>query len=144
MNRIIPVVLCALLGIVLTGETIPDQVNGQPEISTEKLVGAMRTLNTAEVSYYVNGNRRYADRDQLLAYLRQQGYLGNESSPVDSQPSELRITTSWDGQHYQISLLASLDEKYKSAWCKPAVFSDDKGAIFLGQGLGCEETPQKP
>jgi len=94
MSRIIPVVLCALLGIVLTGETIPDQVNGQPEISTEKLVGAMRTLNTVEVSSYVNENRRYADRDQLLAY--------------------------------------------------PAVFSDDKGVIFLGQGLGCEETPQKP
>ena len=100
MNRIIPVVLCALLGIVLTGETIPDQVNGQPEISTEKLVGAMRTLNTVEVSYYVNENRRYADREQLLAYLRQQGYLGNKSSPVDfeiPQPYELMITTSWDG-----------------------------------------------
>ena len=54
----------------------------------------MRTLNTVEVSSYVNENRRYADRDQLLAY--------------------------------------------------PAVFSDDKGVIFLGQGLGCEETPQKP
>jgi hypothetical protein len=42
MKRIVLVLLCGLLGTVLTGGTIPRQVNGQPEISTEKLLVAMR------------------------------------------------------------------------------------------------------
>ena len=92
------VLLPGLLGIVLAGEAIPRQVNGQPEIPTGTLLGAMRTLNTTEVSC-LNDNGRFADRDQMLAYLRQQGYRGNKSSPIDfenPQPYELMITTNWE------------------------------------------------
>lgn len=133
MKRIVLVLLCGLLGTVLTGETIPRQVNGQPEISTEKLVVALRVLNTEEVSYLTE-NGRFADRDQMLAYLRHQGYRSNKTIDFENpQPYELTITTSWDGQHNQITLQRSFDEKEKGTWCKTAVFSDDKGVIFLGQ-----------
>lgn len=40
-----------LLGAVLFGESTPQQVSGQPEISTGKLGNAIRLLNTHEVSY---------------------------------------------------------------------------------------------
>ena len=109
------------------------------EIPTRKLVNALRVLNTAEVSY-ADKNGRFADRDQMLDYLRQLG-SNSKSSPIDfenPQPYELAITTSWDGQHYQITLQRPFDQNDKGTWCKSAAFTNDNGVIFLGQALGCE------
>ena len=131
-----------LLGAVLFGESTPRQVSTQPEIPTEKLVNAIRLLNTHEVSYK-HENGRYADRDQMLAFLRQKGLLSK--SPIDLEnptPYELAITTASDGTHYQITLQRLSDMNDKGTWCKRAAFSDEKGVIFLGQAIDCEAAPR--
>jgi hypothetical protein len=131
-----------LLGAALFGESTPRQVSAQPEIPTGKLVNAIRLLNTHEVSYK-HESGRYADRDQMLAFLRQKGFLSK--SPIDLEnptPYELAITTASDGTHYQITLQRPSDMNDKNTWCKTAAFSDDKGVIFLGQAIGCEVGPR--
>jgi hypothetical protein len=129
---------CGLAGILVAGVAIPRQLNVQTEIPTEKLVGVLRTLNTAEYSYR-GETGRFADRDEMLAFLRKKGDWSR--SPIDLEnpnPYELAITTSQDGTHYQITLKRASDMNDKSTWCKPAAFSDDIGVIFLGSALGCE------
>jgi len=141
MKRLILVFFCGLLGVLLAGEAVPRQANGQSEIPTLKLVIALRSLNTAEASYEAE-NGRFADREQMLAYLRQQGFRSKPSSidPEKPEPYALTITTSSDGMHYQITLQRPSDMNDKSTWCKTAAFSDDQGLIFLGQVIGC--TPE--
>jgi len=58
----------------VTGVAIFPQANGQTEIAAEKLVGALRTLNTFEYVYR-DENGRFANREELLAILRQKGVL---------------------------------------------------------------------
>jgi hypothetical protein len=138
MKRVTLALFCEFLVVLLTGVATSPQVNGQTEISTEKLVGALRTLNTAEYSYREETGR-FAHLEEMLAFLRKTGDLSR--SPIDFEnpkPCELSITTSLDGMHYQITLKRTSDND-KSTWCKAAVFSDEAGVIFLGTALGCEE-----
>jgi hypothetical protein len=142
MKRIGPMLFGVLLGVVLLGKAIPRQASGQQEIPTEKLVNALRLLNTQEYSY-MHENRRFADRDQMLAFLRQNG--PSSKSPIDLEnpkPYELSITTTSDGMHYQITLQRPSDMNDKSTWCRTAAFSDDRGVIFLGQAIDCEAAPR--
>ncbi len=142
MKKISLMFVSILLGVVLLGEADARQASGQPEITTGKLVNALRLLNTHEYSYK-NENGRFADRDQVLSYLRQKGLLSK--SPVDLEnpkPYELAITISSDGMHYQIALQRPSDMNDKSTWCKTAAFSDEKGVIFLGQAIDCEAAPR--
>lgn len=52
------------------------------------------------------------------------------------KPYEVEITTSREGEHYQITLKPDVNDK--STWCKAAAFSDDAGVIFLGAALDCD------
>jgi hypothetical protein len=135
MKRI-GLVLCSFLGILGTGTAIPSQVNGQAELSTEKLVNALRVINTSQVPYY-RETGRFANREEMLSFLRTKGIR----SPIDLEnpkPYELTITTSPDGMHYQITLKRTYDRNDDSTWgCKTAAFSDDAGVIFLGSALDC-------
>lgn len=131
-----------LFGAVLFGGSTSQQVSAQPEIPTGKLVNAIRLLNTYDASYE-HENGRYADRDQMLAFLRQKGLLSK--SPIDLEnptPYEMAITTTSDGTHYQITLQRPSDMNDKSTWCKTSAFSDEKGVIFLGQAIDCEAAPR--
>src|SRR5262245_43022670 len=142
MKRISLLLSCALLGVVLIVEAVPPQVADQRVIDTKKLVGAMRLLNTHEYSYR-NDKHRFADRAQMIDFLRQKDLL--RESPVDIenlQPYELSITTTSDGEHYQITLQRPSDMNDKGTWCKTAAFSDDRGVIFLGQAIDCEAAPR--
>jgi hypothetical protein len=142
MKKISLMFVSILLGVVLLGEANARQASGQPEITTGKLVNALRLLNTHEYSYK-NENGRFADRDQMVSYLRQKGLLSR--SPVDLEnpkPYELAITITSDGMHYQIALQRPSDMNDKSTWCKTAAFSDEKGVIFLGQAIDCEAAPR--
>jgi hypothetical protein len=126
------------MGVVLIARDVPQQTTEQQEVATAKLVGVMRFLNTYEYSY-MNEHRRFADRGQMVEFLRQKGLLSKLPLNVeDLQPYELAITTSSDGMHYQITLQRPSDMNDKSTWCKTALFSDDRGAIFRGLALGCE------
>ena len=142
MKRISLLLFGVLLATALLGQALDRQISGQPEISNGKLVNAIRLLNTHEFRYK-NENGRYADRDKMLAFLRQKDVLSK--SPIDLEnpaPYELAITTASDGMHYQITLQRPSDMKDKNTWCKTAAFSDEKGVIFLGQAIDCEAAPR--
>jgi hypothetical protein len=142
MKKISLMFVGILLGVVLLGEANARQTSGQPEITTGKLVNALRLLNTHEYSYK-NENGRFADRDQMLSYLRQKELLSRSQIDLENpKPYELAITISSDGMHYQIALLRPSDMNDKSTWCKTAAFSDEKGVIFLGQAIDCEAAPR--
>jgi hypothetical protein len=142
MKKISLMFVCILLGVVLLGEANARQASGQPEITTGKLVNALRLLNTHEYSYK-NENSRFADRDQMLSYLRQKELLSRSQIDLENpKPYELAITVSSDGMHYQIALQRPSDMNDKSNWCKTAAFSDEKGVIFLGQAIDCEAAPR--
>jgi hypothetical protein len=136
MKRDYLALFCGLL--VVTGVAISPQVNGQSEIPTEKLVGVLRTLNTAEVVYHT-GTGRFASREEMVTFLRTQGILSQ--LPIDLEnpkPYELAIAISPDGMHYQVTLKRPSDMKDKSTWCRTAAFSDDAGVIFLGTAIDCK------
>ena len=139
----ITLILCVVaLGPVLIGKAISQEESGQAEIPTGKLVGVLRTLNTAEVMYR-GDNGRFADRDQMLVFLKQKGLLSK--LPVDLEnpkPYELAITTTTDGMHYQITFQRPSEMNDKTTWCKTAAFSDDRGVIFLGQAIDCAAAPR--
>ena len=93
----------------------------------------------------------------MLGFLRTKGCLSK--SPIDLEnpkPYELTITTSPDGQHYQIALRPNersprpsehtfrfflyhpeRGEGPQQASCKTAAFSDDSGLIYLGYVMDC-------
>ena len=129
---------CGFLVTLLAGVAISPQVNGQTEVSTEELLGVVRTINTAEVSYREDTGR-YATREEMLAFLRKPDALS--WSPIGQfeipQLYELALNTSPDGMHYQITLKRQPDMNDWRKGCR-AVFSDEAGVIFLGTALGCE------
>lgn len=142
MKKIGVIFVSILLGLVPLGESNARQASGQPEITTAKLVNALRVLNTHEYSYKKE-NGRFADRDQMVSYLRQKALLSRSALDLENpKPYELAVTISSDGMHYQISLQRPSDTSDKSTWCKTAAFSDEKGLIFLGQAIGCEAAPR--
>jgi hypothetical protein len=130
------------LGILVTGVVITPLLKAQPEYPTEKLVNAVRLINTEEVSYK-HENGRFAEREEMLSYLRNKNHLSR--SPIDLENKkqyELAITMSADGRHYQIAVKPNFDVNDKKTWCTRAAFSDDTGVIFLGSALDCEgQTP---
>jgi len=138
MTKVTLALFCGLLGILATGVASPPQVNGQIGIPTDNLVGALRTLNTAEVVYQ-RETGRFAHREEILAFLRK-GIIENHS-PIDLEnpkPYELAITTSPDGMHYQVTLKWPYDPSVKNCAYRAAVFTDEAGVIFIASALGCE------
>jgi len=145
LKRIVFVLSCGLLGVALSGRATPRQSNGQSDVPADKkLVIALRLLNTEQYNY-VDRNHRFADRHQMLSYLRERepGLLRKLPADLEDQTSyELAITTSTDGQHYQITLQRTAAPDDKTAACQNAAFSDDKGLIYLGRAIGCEPSTQ--
>jgi hypothetical protein len=106
-----------------------------------RLLGFARTLNTVEANY-LSEHCRYADREEILAYLEQQGYSKQMLSAKWPNKYDLAITTSHDGQRFQLTLQPTSDPNDQNAICGKAVFSDEKGLIFVGVALGCEGAPE--
>jgi hypothetical protein len=138
MSRLFLAGKCAFLGILMIALATTSLLKAQPASPTEQLVNSVRLINTEEVSYR-HKNGRFADREQLLAYLRHKNRLGE--SPInleDKKQYELLMTLSGDGKHYQIALKPAFDMHDKKSWCTRAAFSDDGGLIFLGSAIDCE------
>ena len=136
MKRVSFAMFCGLLVILATGVAIFPQANVQTEIATQKLVVTLRLLNTSEYSYREEKGR-FANWEELLTFLRQNGYKRTAVIDLENpKPYEVEITTSRDGEHYQITLKPDMNDKSK--WCKAAAFSDDAGVIFLGAALDCD------
>ena len=142
MNRGVLLMANVVLALCLTGSATQKQdVGGEPEIPTAKLVSTMRILGTTEVTYRSN-NGRFAGLRELLDFLRQKNWL--RKSPIDlenPEPYQVQITTDLDGTHYQISIKRAIDSGDKATWCRTAVFEDDTGVIFLGQAIDCPAAP---
>jgi hypothetical protein len=142
MKSIVIALFCGLVLIVLTGSTIPRKLNAQVTIPADKsLVVTLRALTTEQFDY-MDKNHRFADRGQILAYLREEepGLLRKLPIDLENPKSfELLINTSADGLHYQITLRhhPQLDDK-KVTQCQNAAFSDDNALIYLGRPLGCD------
>ena len=110
------------------------------EITQRQLVEAIRFLNTEEVTYR-SKNNRFGSSDELMKWLQETE--GIKAAPTilsgdNLKPFELEISTSSDGNHYQVEIQRPPETSDKTTWCKPAAFSDDRGVIFLGLALGCE------
>ena len=141
MTKLTRCSLLTLLELVL-GVAAAPPLRGQTDVSTAQLVRAMRLLNTEEYSYR-GENHRFAPKNELIAFLKKNGKLNRSPLNLENpKPYDLAITTSEDGDHYQITLQRPSDMHNKSTWCKTAAFSDDRGVIFLGLALGCEAAPQ--
>ena len=143
MRRIFLVLFCGLIGGVLSGGAIPRQVNEQSNIPADKnFVVALRYLNTEQVNY-LEKNHRFADRDQMLSYLREEEPGALQKLPVNLQEGSsysLAITTSADGQHYQITLQRNSTADHQNGACQNAAFTDDRAVIYLGRAIGCDST----
>lgn len=140
MRKIAFALFCGLLGIVLSGGAIPRQGEQQQTIPADKeLVIALRILNTSQYNY-LDKYHRFADRDQMLSYLQEEPRSLRKLSfdLGDEKACNLVITTSTDGQHYQISLgrKAALDDEKVA--CQNSAFTDDRGVIYLGRPLSCD------
>jgi hypothetical protein len=75
MSRLFLAGKCAFLGILMIALATTSLLKAQPASPTEQLVNSVRLINTEEVSYR-HKNGRFADREQLLAYLRHKNRLG--------------------------------------------------------------------
>lgn len=109
----------------------------KPSLAGAQMVAAMRLINTEEYSYQ-HEKGRFADRAELLSYLKEKNLLSK--APIDlekGKPYEFMLVASADGSHYQVSIKPAYDEKVQSTSCQPAVFSDDAALIFRGAFLGC-------
>ena len=85
------------------------------------------------------GHSRPGTKEELLGFLRQNGYKREAVIDLENpKPYELEITTSRDGEHYQITVKRTPDMNDKSTWCKTAAFSDDAGLIYVGAALDCD------
>jgi hypothetical protein len=142
-NKLSLACCCGFVAILVITFTAIPFVKAQAESSTDKLVDAVRLINTQEYSYQ-HDNGRFADRDEMLSYLHKKDL--SKQSPIDlenKESYELTIIASSDGKHYQIALKPTYDKSHKSTLCSRAAFSDDAGVIFLGSALDCEgSSPQ--
>jgi hypothetical protein len=131
-----------VLALSLMGSaTQKQEVGGDPEIPTAKLVTTMRLLTTEQMNYR-DENHRFASHDELLAFLRQTHCLSESPLNLENPaPYQVQITTNPDATHYQITIQRLADSNDKSTWCRTAAFSDDGGLIFLGQALDCPAAP---
>ena len=132
-----------VLALSLTGSaTQKQEVGGDPEIPTAKLVTTLRLLNTEQMSYREE-NHRFAGHDELLAFLRQKHLLGKSPLNLENPaPYQVQITINPDATHYQITIQRPPDFSDKSTWCRTAAFTDDGGLIFLGQVIDCPSAPR--
>ena len=136
--RILFSLSCAVLGLVFTIAATDTREEDKSEALSKRVV-ILRMLNTLEYNYQ-DEHGRFGDRGELLAYFRQTGATEKADRLDHLQPYQLTVTTSLDGGHYQISLTPLLDKDNKEAWCDKAGFTDERGVIFLGEGLDCELT----
>jgi hypothetical protein len=129
---------CALIGLIFTLAATNAREEDKSQ-AVSKHLGMLRSLNTLEYNYRERYGR-FGDREQLLAYFRQSGATEEVDTLEHLQSFQLSVSTSSDGAHYQIALTPLLEDVNKEAWCDKAGFTDERGVIFLGVGLGCEVT----
>jgi hypothetical protein len=130
---------CGLVFWVGPTRSLPQSKEESPS-EAMRVVGTMRTLNTAEFAYeYANANRKFGNKEEIAEFLRTEGCdsppLIDIANPV---PYEIEIVTDADRTHYWITITPRIDPTTNTRGCGPAAFSDDVGLIYLGKALGGE------
>lgn len=138
MRKILAVLLVALGVGLFTSRVRSQQPTDSKDAEEWKRLGLVRSLNTEEVNYQA-AHARFADRDEMVAFLRERGNHPLASKVEHLDPYELTIFTNRDGSHYHLSLVRRYDENDESSRCSTSIFSDDSGVIFLGLGLSCSD-----
>jgi hypothetical protein len=138
MNRHWLVALCGLVVWASPTRSLPQAKEDSPPQAV-RVVGTMRTSNTAEYAYkYANANHKFGCKEEIAEFLRAEG---RDSPPlIDiSNPAqyEIDIVTDADRTHYWITIKPARDTN--KSGCGPAAFSDFLGVIYTGKALGCEE-----
>jgi hypothetical protein len=119
---------------------VPQAVEDTPSQAV-RVVGTMRTLNTAEYAYkFANTNHKFGSKENIAEFLRTEG---RDSPPLidlaNPAPYEIDIITDADRTHYWITVKPEVDPATKMRGCGPAAFSDEVGVIYTGKALGCED-----
>jgi hypothetical protein len=135
MSKLLFVTVMLSIVFTLTANT-KDEEKSQ---TVANHLAVIRSLNTLEFNYREQQGR-FADREQLLAFFRDQGATTGLEKLEHLQPFQLSVIASPDGAHYQMSLTPSLEETNKNGWCDKALFTDERAVIFAGEGLGCEDS----
>ena len=140
MNKYFLIVICGFVAWVAPARSQSQTQNEEREQAV-RVVGTMRTLNTAEVAYkYSNASQRFGSKDEITEFLRTEG---KDSPPLmdieNPAPYEIDIVTTADGSHYSITIKPAPDKDTHISPCGFAAFSDDTGVIYTGRALGCED-----
>jgi hypothetical protein len=106
-----------------------------------RVVGTMRTLNTAEYAYkYANANHKFGGKDEIVEFLRTEGHDCPPLIDIEKPaPYQINIATTADSSHYWITIKPGIDKNTNNRGCGLAAFSDDVGLIYVGKALGCED-----
>ena len=138
MRKILAVLLVALALGLFTSRMRSQQTTRPEDAQVLQRLGIVRSLDTEEVNYQAT-HARFADRDEIVAFLRERGSRKLVGEIEHPEPYELAIITNRDGSHYHLSFVRRYVESDESSRCPTSIFSDDSGVIFLGLGLGCSD-----
>lgn len=139
VNKYFLIVMCGFVAWVAPARSQSQARDSRSQ--AVRVVGTMRTLNTAEYAYkYANANHKFGSKEEIAEFLRTEG---RESPPLidiaNPSPYQIDIVTDADRIHYWITIKPGIDPTTNTRDCGPAAFSDDVGLIYTGEALGCEE-----
>jgi hypothetical protein len=134
------IAICGLALYIAPTLSSPQAKEDSPS-QAMRVVGTMRTLNTAEYAYkYANANHKFGGKEEIAEFLRTEG---RDSPPLidiaNSTPYEIDTVTDADRTHYWITIEPGIDPTTNTRVCGPAAFSNHVGVIYTGKALGCEE-----
>ena len=123
----------ALLGFATALTTIAIIASPpQPDAELRDAIAVMRTINTAE-----NAVRQKNGKYVPLAELVEQGFMKGvrpnivvNGDTITHMDAPMRLVLSADAMQYHV-MVAPRES------CGVAVFSDERGVIYTGKGLGC-------
>ena len=112
----------------------------------------MRRVNTTEADIFLR-TRQYAPIDTLLdhKFMRGLGMRAGQSGRTSAiyKDYSLLVTLSPDHLHYLAELIPiHASNSAANEACATAAFSNERGIIYIGRALGCEDagngTPRNP
>lgn len=122
------------VAVVILAITVVPTVFTQPAPDPARAAGirAMRVINTAENAIRQSSGK-YVELADLLTHPHMVGIRGDivtNGSVISYQGQQLRLALARDASQYQ-AMVVPVDT------CGTAVFSDERGVIYTGKGLGC-------
>ncbi|HKT11180.1 MAG TPA: hypothetical protein VJW77_05075 [Terriglobia bacterium] len=113
------------------------------DLSEAQAVELIRLTNTTETDIFMR-THQYAPMDSLLDHKFMKGFGIQADQPGLTSATyrnySLLVTLSPDYMHYVAELIPRQDSvATANEACATAVFSNEKGVIYTGRALGCDE-----